>query len=144
MHVRIARQALLTRVTAAPELQVVLNEAIIRRPVGGVDVMTEQLQRLLEVSELPNMSLRVMPFSAGLHPGIMSGPFVILRFPLNGDGKQTEPPTVYCDGFTGALYLDKPNEIDRYDRAFQDIWNSALDEDGSRDLLHQASWELAP
>jgi len=144
VHVRIARQALLTRVTAAPELHVVLNEAIIRRPVGGVDVMTEQLQRLLEVSELPNMSLRVMPFSAGLHPGIMSGPFVILRFPLNGDGKQTEPPTVYCDGFTGALYLDKPNEIDRYDRAFQDIWNSALDEDGSRDLLHQASWELAP
>jgi transcriptional regulator with XRE-family HTH domain len=142
VHVRIARQALLTRVTAAPELHVVLNEAIVRRPVGGTDVMTGQLHRLLEVSSLANVSLRVMPFSAGLHHGIMSGPFVILRFPLNGDGKETEPPTVYCDGFTGALYLDKPSEIERYTQAFKDIWDSALGEAASRGLLHQASREL--
>jgi transcriptional regulator with XRE-family HTH domain len=142
VHVRIARQALMTRVTAAPELRVVLNEAIVRRPVGGMSVMGGQLHRLLEVSDLPNMSLRVMPFSAGLHHGIMSGPFVILRFPLNGDGKETEPPTVYVDGFTGALYLDKKNEIERYNQAFSDIWDSALDEAASRGLLHQASREL--
>jgi hypothetical protein len=48
-----------------------------------------------------------MPFSAGLHLGIMSGPFEILRFPLNGDGRASEPPTVYVDGLTGDLYLDK-------------------------------------
>jgi transcriptional regulator with XRE-family HTH domain len=142
VHVRLARQALLTRVTAAPELHVVLNEAIIRRPVGGTAVMARQLDRLLEAGELPNMALRVMPFSAGLHHGIMSGPFVILRFPLNGDGKETEPPTVYVDGFTGALYLDKPNEIERYNQAFHDIWNTALDENGSRELFHQAAREL--
>jgi Domain of unknown function (DUF5753)/Helix-turn-helix domain len=142
VHVRIARQALLTRVTATPELHVVLNEAIVRRPVGGMVVMVEQLHRLLQVSDLPNMSLRVMPFSAGLHHGIMSGPFVILRFPLNGDGKETEPPTVYCDGFTGALYLDKPGEIERYNQAFKDIWDSALGEAASRDLLQKASREL--
>jgi hypothetical protein len=76
-----------------------------------------------------------MPFSAGLHHGIMSGPFVILRFPLNGDGKETEPPTVYVDSFTGALYLDKPNEIERYSQAFKDIWASGLDEDNSRDTI---------
>jgi transcriptional regulator with XRE-family HTH domain len=142
VHVRLARQALLTRVTAAPELRVVLNEAIVRRPVGGTDVMGGQLHRLLEVSDLPNVSLRVMPFNAGLHHGIMSGPFVILRFPLNGDGKETEPPTVYVDGFTGALYLDKTNEIERYNQAFSDIWDSALDEAASRELLHQASRKL--
>jgi transcriptional regulator with XRE-family HTH domain len=142
VHVRIARQALLTRVTAAPELHIVLNEAIVRRPVGGSVVMVEQLNRLLQVSDLPNVSLRVMPFNAGLHHGIMSGPFVILRFPLNGDGKETEPPTVYVDGFTGALYLDKKNEIERYNQAFSDIWDSALDETASRGLLHQASREL--
>src|SRR6266571_2525995 len=142
VHVRIARQALLTRVTAAPELHVVLNEAIVRRLVDGTDVMTGQLHCLLEVSSLANVSLRVMPFSAGLHHGVMSGPFVILRFPLNGDGKETEPPTVYCDGFTGALYLDKPSEIERYTQAFKDIWDSALGEAASRGLLHQASREL--
>lgn len=142
VHVRIARQALITRVTAPPELDVVLNEAIIRRPVGGPGVMHAQLSRLAEASTLPNVSLRIIPFSAGLHHGIMSGPFVILRFPLNGDGKATEPPTVYVDGFTGALYLDKPSEIQRYGKAFSDIWESSLSEDSSRELIHEAAREF--
>lgn len=142
VHVRIARQALITRVTAPPELGIVLNEAIIRRPVGGPGVMHAQLGRLAETSTLPNVSLRIMPFSAGLHHGIMSGPFVILRFPLNGDGKATEPPTVYVDGFTGALYLDKPSEVQRYGKAFGDIWESSLTGDASRDLIHKAAREF--
>ena len=142
VHVRIARQALITRVTAPPELDVVLNEAIIRRPVGGPGVMHAQLSRLAEASTLPNVSLRIMPFSAGLHHGIMSGPFVILRFPINGDGKATEPPTVYVNGFTGALYLDKPSEIQRYEKAFNDIWESALTQDASRELIHEAAREF--
>jgi transcriptional regulator with XRE-family HTH domain len=137
VHLRMARQALLTRVTARPTLNVVLNEATTKRPVGGSEVMSEQLSRLVEVSELPHVQLRIMPFSVGLHHGIMSGPFVILRFPLNGDGKETEPPTVYVDGFTGALYLDKPNEIQRYSQAFNGIWATALDEDSSRNLLQE-------
>ena len=124
---RMARQPLLTRVTAPPQMHVVLNEATIRRPVGGKEVMAEQLTQLAVIGELPNVSLKIMPFSTGLHHGIMSGPFVILRFPLNGDGKETEPPTVYVDGFTGALYLDKPAEIERYAQAFTDIWETALD-----------------
>jgi len=139
---RMARQPLLTRVTAPPQMHVVLNEATIRRPVGGKEVMAEQLTQLAVISELPNVSLKIMPFSTGLHHGIMSGPFVILRFPLNGDGKETEPPTVYVDGFTGALYLDKPAEIERYAQAFTDIWETALDEGPSRDLIQQAMREI--
>ncbi|HEV2244204.1 MAG TPA: helix-turn-helix transcriptional regulator [Streptosporangiaceae bacterium] len=142
VHVRIARQALLTRVTAAPELRIVLNEAIVRRPVGGAMVMAAQLRRLLDASNLPNVALRIMPFSAGLHLGVMSGPFEILRFPLNGDGRASEPPTVYVDGFTGDLYLDKPKEIQRYDEAFQSIWSAALSEGASQDLLNRASKEI--
>jgi transcriptional regulator with XRE-family HTH domain len=142
VHLRIERQSLLTRVTAAPELSIVLNESILRRPIGGTAVMASQIRRLLEASELPNVSLRVMPFSAGLHPGVMSGPFEILRFPLNGDGKASEPPTVYADGYTGELYLDKPREIQRYDDAFKGIWATALNEKASQDLLRQASKEL--
>ncbi|MGH3720487.1 MAG: helix-turn-helix domain-containing protein [Pseudonocardiaceae bacterium] len=142
VHVRIARQALLTRVTDPPVLDVVLNEAMLHRPVGGRDVMMSQLQRLAKASELPTVSLRVMPFAAGLHHGIMSGPFVILRFPLNSNGQQTEPPTVYVDGFTGDLYLDKPHEIERYDTAFTNIWESSLGEEASQKLITQVEREL--
>jgi transcriptional regulator with XRE-family HTH domain len=142
VQLRIARQSLLTRVTAAPELSIVLNEAILRRPVGGAAVMSEQIRRLLEASELPNVTLRIMPFTAGLHLGIISGPFEILRFPLNGDGRASEPPTVYVDGFTGDLYLDKAKEIERYEEAFSEIWSASLNEKASQDLLTQASKEL--
>jgi Domain of unknown function (DUF5753)/Helix-turn-helix domain len=142
VHVRIARQALLTRVTDPPVLQVALNEAILRRPVGGEKVMVHQLERLRELGGLPTVLVRVMPFSAGLHHGIMSGPFVILRFPLNGNGQDTEPPTVYVESFTGALYLDKPREIDRYDTAFTNVWESSLGERASEDLITQVAREL--
>ena len=142
VHVRMARQPLIRRATAPLHLQVALNEGILRRPVGGPRIMSGQLARLAEVSELPNVSLRVVPFSAGLHPGLMSGPFVILRFPLNGDGRESEPATVYVDGFTGALYLDKPGEVERYAQAFGGIWDACLDEAASRDLIHHAAEEL--
>ncbi len=142
VHVRMARQALLTRVTDPPVLNVAINEAILRRPVGGKRVLTGQLRRLNEASELPNVSIRVMPFAAGLHHGIMSGPFIILTFPLNGNGQETEPPTVYVELFTGELYLDKPREIDRYTAAFTNIWESSLDETASRQLISQAAREL--
>jgi hypothetical protein len=142
VQVRIERQTLVTRVTSAPELRIVLNESIVRRHVGGASVMSDQLRRLLDASELPNVALRIMPFSAGLHHGVLSGPFEILRFPLNGDGKASEPPTVYVDGFTGDLYLDKPKEIERYDAAFADIWSASLDEKTSQDLLSRTSKEL--
>jgi transcriptional regulator with XRE-family HTH domain len=144
VHVRVARQALLRRPAAPPELRVVLNEAILRRSVGGPVVMSRQLGHLADVAELPSVSLRVVLFSAGFHSGILSGPFVILRFPRNGDGRDSEPPTVYADGFTGDLYLDKPAEIDRHATAFAAIWAAALEERISRALIHQAAKELDP
>jgi len=83
----------------------------------------------------------VMPFGAGLHHGALSGPFVILRFPLNGTGQETEPTTVYVEGFTGALYLDKPHEIERYTTAFTNSWESSLDEKASRELMSRVAKE---
>jgi hypothetical protein len=83
-----------------------------------------------------------MPFGAGLHYGVISGPFQILRFPLNGTGQDTEPPTVYVESLTGALYLDKPREINRYDTAFTNIWEFSLDERASEDLITQVAKEL--
>jgi hypothetical protein len=104
--------------------------------------MAPQLDRLAEVSELPNVSLRVVPFAAGLHSGMISGRFEILRFPLNGGGEEGEPPTVFSDLFTGALYLDRPHEVARYDQAFGQIWDNAIDDDASWALLHEAAEEL--
>jgi hypothetical protein len=142
VRVRIARQDLLTRVTQPPTLEVVLNEAILRRPIGSAAIMARQLDRLAEASELPNVSIRVIPFTAGLHHGIMAGSFVILRFPVGNDGREAEPPTVYSDGFTGDLYLDKPHEVERYHTAFQSIWDTALDEQDSKDLVSKVAKEL--
>jgi transcriptional regulator with XRE-family HTH domain len=135
VQLRIARQSLITRIAAPPELRVVLNESILRRPVGGRDVMRAQLARLMGVSNRPNVALKVMPFGVGVHAGIMSGPFVVLEFPRNGAGQPSEPPMVYRDSFTGVLFLDKPGQIDRYSIAFTDIWTAALDEAASRDFI---------
>ncbi len=138
---RIARQAVLRRGTAAPHLRVVLNEAVLRRPVGGEAIMAEQLRQLADVSTTARVSIRVLPFSAGAHAGIRSRPFVLLEFPSYGNGRASEPPTVYVEGYTGALYLDKVAEIDRYARAFVDIWDSCPDE--SSMMIANAAGELA-
>jgi hypothetical protein len=135
VQLRLTRQTILRRPIDPPRLRIMLRESVISCPVGGTEVMAAQLEQLAEASELPNVSLRIVPFSAGFHPGMGSGSFTVLRFRVNGNGVDTEPPTVYCDLYAGALYLDKPDEIARYDRAFKTIWEAALDHDASRDLL---------
>lgn len=139
VRLRMARQSVVRRMIDPPALQVTLNESVLRWPVGGADIMAAQLDRLATASELPNISLRVVPFAVGFHPGIVSGSFNIIRFPLNGNGEESEPPTVYADLFTGALYLDKPGEIERYSQAYSSIWERALNEESSRDLILQAA-----
>jgi hypothetical protein len=142
VQLRLARQAILRRPIDPPALQVAIRESVLRCSVGGPEVMAPQLDRLAEAADMPNVSLRVLPFAAGFHLGMLSGAFVILRFPLNGGGMESEPPTVYSDIFTGALYLDKPHEVGRYDRAFGEIWRASLDEDSSGNLIRQAAEEM--
>jgi Domain of unknown function (DUF5753)/Helix-turn-helix domain len=141
---RLARQALLVRVTAPLRAEVLLGEAALRRPVGGPQVMAEQLNQLADAALLPTVTIRVVPLRAGLHRGVLSGPFTILRFPVNGDGQESEPPVVYVPGFTGALYLEKPAEIQRYHEVYTGIVAAALDEPASRAMIRQAALEYAP
>ncbi|HEY6501607.1 MAG TPA: helix-turn-helix transcriptional regulator [Streptosporangiaceae bacterium] len=143
VQLRIERQALIRRSTAPLALRVVLNESILKRPVGGREVMAGQLDALADVAALPNVSLRVVPFTAGLHHGLMTGPFVILRFPANGDGSASEPPIVYVDGYTGDLYLDKSAEVERYAQAFGAIWDAALNETTSTTLIRASVKDMA-
>ena len=79
---------------------------------------------------------------AGYHPGVVTGSFTILRFPMNGGGVDSEPPTIYKEMYTGALYLDKPTEVDRFDAAFEAIWDAALGERSSRDLIAKTAEDM--
>lgn len=136
---RMARQSLLTRATAPPAFTAILNEAVVRRPLADRRLMAEQCRKLTELSELSHVDLRILPLASGFHLGMDTGSFVILRFSTNGDGRETEPPTVYVQGFTGALYLDQPHEIVRYERAFDNLQGATIDEGKSREML----WQLA-
>jgi transcriptional regulator with XRE-family HTH domain len=107
VRLRMARQMLLTR-EQAPRLWAVVDEAALRRPVGGREVMRGQLERLLEASKLPNVTLQILPFTAGAHPA-MGSSFSILRFP-----DQELPDVVYLEHLTNAVYLDKRPEVERY------------------------------
>ena len=109
-----ARQVLVTRASAPLPITVILSETLVRCPVGGEDVMAEQLRHLAGLAALPNVRLRVIPLSAGMHPGVITGPFTLLRFPLNGQGEETDPDTVCTSGLSGELYLDSRDEVQPY------------------------------
>jgi transcriptional regulator with XRE-family HTH domain len=140
--VRLNRQALLGRRTPAPpRLDVVLNEPALRRPLRDRAAMAEQLRQINAVGERRNVSVLVLPLDAGLHPGAMAGgPFTLLEFP-DHDGQETEPPTVYSEGLTGATYLDKPAEIEAHAAAWSAVRDASLDQAGSRELIAELAKE---
>jgi hypothetical protein len=107
VRLRLARQTLLTR-ESPPRLWAVLDEAALRRPVGGRLVMRGQLERLLEATKLPNVTLQVLPLAAGAHSA-MAGAFTILRF-----ADPELPDIVYLEHLTNAVYLDRRDEVERY------------------------------
>ncbi|MFF0176733.1 helix-turn-helix domain-containing protein [Micromonospora profundi] len=144
VEVRLQRQALLRRrLPQPPRLDAVLSEAVLRRVVGSQGVMSDQLKHLLEVSERPNVSVQVVPLAAGPHPGAVAGSFVVLDFPTTNGGRTApEPSVVYIESLTGALYLDKPDEL----RAYEDTWRGlvalALGEAESRDMIKRLIGEM--
>lgn len=118
--VRMARQAVLTRQPPV-ELYVVVDEGVLRRPVGGINVMRRQLRRLIEVSEQPAITLQVLPFAVGAHRGV-DGAFSILEFPPGVD-----EPLVYADGMTGGVFRSKSDDVRRYWASLDSIRGTALD-----------------
>ncbi|RQX00052.1 helix-turn-helix domain-containing protein [Micromonospora inaquosa] len=144
VQVRLQRQALLVRrLPPAPRLESVLSEAVLRRKVGGPNVMTAQLDHLLRVSELPNVSVRVLPLAAGPHPGAVAGTVMILDFPPTKGGRAApEPSVVYSESLTGALYLDKPDELAAYERVWGGLDAMALGEAESKDMIKRISGEM--
>jgi DNA-binding XRE family transcriptional regulator len=135
VRLRMARQLLLTR-EDPPRLWAVVDEAALRRPVGGRKVMRGQLERLLEATKLPNVTLQILPFDAGAHPA-MVGSFSVLRFP-----DQELPDLVYLEHLTSALYLDKPDEVDQYLHVMESICVRAAAPDQTVELLDQILEQL--
>jgi hypothetical protein len=105
---RLERQRVLTRQYNPVQLWVVVDEAALRRPIGGARVMRGQVQRLLDLSEMPNVTTQIMPFRFGGHAA-EGGAFSILRFP-----EPDLPDVVYVEELVSALYLDKRDHVDRY------------------------------
>ncbi|WP_280426379.1 helix-turn-helix domain-containing protein [Nocardia carnea] len=132
VQIRLERQGLLTR-SHAPRLDTILNEAVIRRPVGGPEVMLNQLDHLLKVSSHNNITVRILPYSAGVHGGMAASAFILLDFPTGSNGEHLEPPIAYVDTLTGSMYLN--NEFRSYELAWNDLEQKVLGEDESRQLI---------
>jgi transcriptional regulator with XRE-family HTH domain len=135
VRLRMARQILLTR-QGPPRLWAVVDEAALRRPVGGSEVMRGQLERLIEATKLPNVTLQILPFASGAHPA-MVGSFSVLRFP-----DEELPDIVYLEHLTSALYLNKPDEVDQYLHVMESICVRAAAPDQTVELLDQILAEL--
>ena len=113
----------------APRLWAVLDEAALRRPIGGPEVMRGQLDHLISVSKLPNVTLQVMPFQFGGHAA-EGGAFSILRFP-----EPDLPDVVYVENLTGALYLDKRDDVDTYMQAMERLCVDSATPDGTIEMI---------
>ncbi|MFI9405747.1 helix-turn-helix domain-containing protein [Nocardia sp. NPDC052316] len=127
VQLRMARQALVTRADAPVQLDAVISESVLGRRIGGAEVAAGQLAHLRQMCDLPNVRIRVVPTDSGYHEGMAAGRFVMLEFPELRVGEQSEPPVVYVEAFTGPVYLDKENDIDRYRRAFANLGAVAVD-----------------
>jgi transcriptional regulator with XRE-family HTH domain len=132
---RLERQQLLARRRPkAPEFEVIVDEAVLRRPIADLDGMQRQLAHLVNGSQRPGVSVRVLPSAVGPHPASAAGSFVILDFPSVGS-RPPEPTTVYSENLTGALYLDKPGEVAAYAEVWETLDALALGARESEDLI---------
>ena len=129
---RLKRQSLLTR-PAPPRIWSVMDEAVLRRPVGGPAVMRDQLKRLFEVSHSPQVTLQVVPFARGGHAGA-GGSFTVLRF-----DERELPDVVYIEQLTGAIYLDHRPDVERYLEVVDQLSGEALTPAATRDFIEQVA-----
>jgi hypothetical protein len=134
VNLRLKRQDMLTG-PESPQVWSVIDEAALRRPVGNRAVMRAQLDHLLEVAELPRVTIQVMPFARGGHAAA-SGQFTILRF-----AEQELPDVVYIEQLTSALYLEKREDVDHYMEVMDHLSIQALPPDRTAGFLTELARE---
>jgi len=133
VDVRKRRQAVLEREQPL-RLWAICDEAALHRMVGGPKVMREQLMHLVVVAEQPHVTLQVVPFNVGAHPG-MPGSFMVLRF-------DDAPSVVYVDSMAGDLFLEEEGEVARYTGLYEHLRADAHNQDATRQLLTRVAGEL--
>ncbi|MCK9898479.1 helix-turn-helix domain-containing protein [Frankia sp. Cpl3] len=135
VNVRMNRQKVLHRETPL-RLWVVIDEAALCRPIGGPKVMRAQLEHLIALCALPNLTLQIMPFAFGGHAA-EGGAFTILRFP-----EQDLPDVVYLEQLTGAVYMDKREDVDIYAQAMNRLTVDSPQPASTPDLLNRIVAQL--
>lgn len=129
LQVRMRRQSLLTQEDPL-QLWCVIDESALLRPVGGSSVMRGQIDYLIKMSEMDNVTIQILPLRVGAHPG-MEGSFAILRFPHESD-----PDAVYVTTATGGAFLEKREDVARHVRIFEMLTSLALSPEDSREFMH--------
>lgn len=133
---RVLRQQILAA-QDPPRFEALIDESVLHRVVGGPAVMREQLEHLLEVSERPNVSLRVIPYQAGALP--VGQKFIILTF-----AQPSVPDVVFVEGLTGDLYLDNIEDIELYNATFWSLSELAVSTNETRDIIAARSETYRP
>ncbi len=136
VSLRMARQKLLTTTDDPLRLWAVVDEAVLRRPLGGPEVMREQIRRLIEVCSMPNVTIQVIPFDKGGHAAA-GGPFSVLRF-----AEPDLPDVVYLEQLTSALYLDRREDVDHYLAVMERVCLEAEPAASTADILGKILKEL--
>lgn len=116
-----------------PRLHFFISEAVIRRPLGDQDAWREQINHLIESSKLDHIDLRIVPFSAGPHSGML-GSFVMMQFP-----EEEAPAFVYVEHERGAIYQEDPGDTDRYTVIVAELEDVSLSPGDSREMLSEAA-----
>ncbi|WP_449060272.1 helix-turn-helix domain-containing protein [Planomonospora algeriensis] len=135
VDLRLERQRVLER-SDGPFFWAVIDEAALRRPIGGTEVMRAQLERLMELMRQPNITIQVMPFSFGGHSA-EGGAFSVLRF-----HDSELPDVVYVEQLASALYLDKPEEVDRYSEVMERLCAVSTTPGETVDILRRIIKEI--
>jgi Domain of unknown function (DUF5753)/Helix-turn-helix domain len=126
IEAKLTRQRILARADP-PEFHAVLDEAVLHRQTGGPSVMRAQLGKLIEVARLPNVTIQLIPFTVGAHPGVESN-FNILVLPATSG-------VVFVEGLVGSIYLERPEDLDKYHGVFAYLQDVALGPQDSIDLI---------
>lgn len=135
VQVRVRRQERINAPDNPLRLWTVLDESALRRVVGSRHLMRDQLEHLVEQSQLPHVTVQVIPFEMGAHPGL-NGQYAILEFP-------DASSVVYIEGVTSDLYLEKANDVQQYSVMYEHLRAQALNVDQSRQLIADIAKEYA-
>ncbi|WP_228786256.1 helix-turn-helix domain-containing protein [Nocardia terpenica] len=144
IELKMKRQNIITRRLDPVSIEVIINEGALRILVGTPTIMANLCRHLADWSTRPNITIRILPSSAGYPVGGPVGPFAILEFPRDREGAPVEPTVIYVETFTGDMYLEDESDVRKYRMAWTKVQHAALDTVASRRLLRQlaqrSSW----